>query len=61
MYRNRRELLENAIKKLTLPEMRIFGRELFRIDVHSLAVWIYGKGVSYSLFLSLFLARALSL
>jgi len=42
---NRRHLLEAAVQPLTLKELIVFARTVLQIQAHSLAVWIYGKGM----------------
>jgi insulysin len=41
----RRQQLEAAVLPLTLKELVVFARGVLRIEAHSLAVWIYGKGM----------------
>jgi len=42
----RRDLLKAAVQPLTLDELIAFARDTLQIQKHSLAVWIYGKGMA---------------
>jgi len=41
----RRLRLVATVEPVTLKEMAVFARQTLRIQAHSLAVWIYGKGM----------------